>query len=141
MQLNDYLLAVGLGSLAVLGPALPFLAATAVALWPGNRPQWKWRFVLACAVVVYGVSGVFGVFLLPFQMFGIYISPQLQHNGHHVVPSIVSWIHRVADVLPYIVVAVGSFAIPVLGRRGAWARLCAGMTSKLIQPTCEDASG
>jgi hypothetical protein len=139
MELRDYFLAFGLGSLVVLAATLPLVGAAVVAWWPGARPEWKGRFIVACAVVVYGVAGVFTVFSLPFELFGTYISPQLQHDGHKAVPSAVFLVYRVTEFVPYIITAIGSVLVPILARRSLWARLCAGMANKPMHATREDA--
>lgn len=135
MELEDYLLAFGLGSLAVLAAALPLIAAAAVAWWPGARPEWKGRFVVVCAVVVYGVAGIFTVLSLPFELFGTYISPQLEYDGHKAVPTAVFWAYSITHSLPYITIAIGSVLVPIVARRSLWVRVCAVMANKPMHAT------
>ncbi|MBB6092368.1 hypothetical protein HNQ60_001214 [Povalibacter uvarum] len=137
MELRDYLLAFGLGLLAMGAAAFPLIAAAVVAWWPGARPKLKARFVIACAVVVYGVAGIFMVVSLPFELFGTYLSPQLQYEGHEAVPTAVSWVYGAAVWLLYIIIAVGSVIVPIVARRSFWARLCTGMANKPMHATCE----
>ena len=61
---------------------------------------------------------------LPFELFGTYISPQLEHDGYKAVPRVNSWLFAATRWLPMLVVALGSVLIPIVMRRQLWARLC-----------------
>lgn len=138
MQFDHYLIAAALGSLVIGGAALPLLVALAVAWWPGRRPAYKFPFVITATVLVLGVAGLLSLLSLPFELFGTYISPQLEHEGHKVVPRVVGWIFTVTDWLPYLAVAAGSVFVPVVLRRLLWDRLCEVVANRPLQPIARE---
>lgn len=138
LEFDHYVVAFVLGTLVVSGAAWPLLAALAVAWWPGRRPRNKLAFVASSAVVVLGTAGLLTLLSLPFELFGTYISPQLEHDGHTVVPSAVGWIYTATSWLPYIVVGLGSLVVPLLARRVLWERICEALANMSLQPIARE---
>jgi hypothetical protein len=125
MPLREYMFVVGLGTLAVLAMGMPIVVAAVVALWPGNRPAYKFRFIIACSVVVYGIGGLLEVALLPIELFGTHISPQLEHDGHTSIPYIVRRVWAVIQWLPTAGGVLAAILVPIVARRLYWSQLCA----------------
>jgi hypothetical protein len=138
LQFDHYLIAAVLGSLVVGGAALPLLVAAVVAWWPGQRPSYKVAFVITASVLVLGVAGLVSLLSLPFELFGTYVSPQLEHGGHKAVPRVNGWLFTATNWLPMLVVALGSVLIPIMMRRQLWARLCEVMANKPLQPIARE---
>ena len=133
MAIQDYLFAVGLGALVLLAMGLPIAIATLVAWWPGTRPQLKWRFVVVCTVASFGVGGIVEFISMPFELFGTYLSPQLEHDGHRTVPAVVRGIWSVISWLPGIGAALTALVLSIYGRRGAWLRFCEFMANNSLK--------
>jgi hypothetical protein len=138
LQFDHYMIAAALGLLVIGGAALPLVVALAVAWWPGRRPAYKFPFVITATVVVLGVAGLLSLLSLPFELFGTYLSPQLDYEGHKTVPMVVGWVFAVTDWLPSLAVAVGSVLVPVVLRRQLWERLCEVMASRPLQPIARE---
>jgi hypothetical protein len=124
------MIAAAFGSLVIGAAAFPLLIASVVAWWPGRRPRSKFAFVATSTVVVLGAAGLVSLLSLPFELFGTYISPQLQYDGHKMVPMVVGWAFTVTSWLPYIVVTVGAVFVPIVLRRQFWDRLYEVMANR-----------
>ena len=107
----------------VLPSFVPFAIALVVAFWPGERPERKLLFVFASAALSWGIPTVFHVLLMPFDLYMIYVEPDLRDQGYQTIPDFVIYIINNSTYIYLGFLALLSVVVPVYLRARIWPRL------------------
>ena len=135
MEFDVYLKAFGMGFVVWLVAALPIVVATIVALYPGHTVPKKRLFVVLSGVISYGIAVLVFVVFVPISLLATYFSPQWEAQGYLSLATTTNTLAEVGGVLPFIVVIVCSFVVPIMGRNKYWdyiAKFTANKSSNQI---------
>jgi hypothetical protein len=132
MEFDVYLKAFGVGFVVWLVAALPLVVATIVALYPGKYVPRKRLFVILSSVISYGVAVLVFVAFVPISLLATFFSPQWAAQGYQSLASTIETLAEVGSVLPIIVVATGSFLIPIVARKKYWDYIAKYTASKSL---------